>query len=167
MATIEDSEKLALLGSETFWQAYGGESALESKYIRAYMAKAFSVRQITSELNADNTEFIFILKDGNDIGYAKLDFGQSHPSLSGKIPMEISRIYLKSSFWGKGLGHRLLVKCFEVAAGRSCDTVWLGVWKKNLRAIRFYKKHGFRIVGSVEFDLASSLQKDHVMERIL
>lgn len=167
MATIDDAEKLALLGSETFWQAYRSESALEAKYIRAYMARAFSVQQLTAELNCSKTEFVLASKGMEDIGYAKLVFGNSHESLSGKKPMEIARIYVSISHWRKGIGSELLSRCFELARSAGCDSVWLGVWRSNKRAISFYEKHHFKIVGVVEFDLASSLQKDHVMERVL
>ena len=45
--------------------------------------------------------------------------------------------------------------------------VWLGVWNKNARAIRFYEKYGFEKRGTVTFDLASSLQEDDVMELVI
>ena len=37
--------------------------------------------------------------------------------------------------------------------------IWLGVWEKNLRAIRLYEKWGFKKVGTKEFILGSDLQK--------
>ena len=167
IATIEDAEKLALFGSETFWQAYRSESALEAKYIRAYMSTAFSVRQITHELGRESLKFILGTQNESTIGYAKLNFDGFHESLHGEKPMEIERIYLARSYWGKELGADLLAECLRLAEEAGCDCVWLGVWQRNERAIRFYKKHGFEIVGTVEFDLASSIQQDHVMEFML
>ena len=163
-ASIADAEELAFFGSETFWQAYRSESDLEKKYIRAYMAKAFSVQQIRKELEDESLKFVLASSDEKRTGYAKLDFANSHTSLSGKTPMEISRIYLAKSYWGKGLGKELLEECIRIAANRGVDCIWLAVWQKNERAIRFYEKNGFVIVGEIEFDLASSLQTDHVME---
>ena len=81
--------------------------------------------------------------------------------------MELARIYLEQSYWGRGLGGELFDECCRIAKSNNCDSVWLGVWKKNERAIGFYKKHRFEIVGTVEFDLASSIQQDHVMEFML
>ncbi|NNE67762.1 MAG: GNAT family N-acetyltransferase [Pyrinomonadaceae bacterium] len=167
IATSEQTEQLALFGSETFWQAYRSESKLEAKYIRAYMAKAFSVQQIKSEIEDEHIEFLLATQDSKLIGYSKLSFANNHESLQGKKPMELCRIYLAKSYWGKGLGKDLLDGCVDRAIARSCDSVWLGVWKQNDRAIGFYKKHGFEIVGEVEFDLASSIQSDHVMELVV
>lgn len=166
-AVIEDAERLALLASETFWDAYRNTSKLETTYIRAYMAKAFTVTQITSELKDKNTTFLIAYENGTEAGYAKLVIESHTGSLKSVRPMEISRIYLGRSYWGKGRGKELLNHCIGQAAANGCDAVWLGVWQNNSRAINFYKKHGFAIVGEVEFDLASSLQKDHVMVKVL
>jgi ribosomal protein S18 acetylase RimI-like enzyme len=51
------------------------------------------------------------------------------------------------------------------AAGRGKDAVWLGVWDRNERAIRFYESWGFHRVGSQPFLLGSDLQTDLVMVR--
>jgi ribosomal protein S18 acetylase RimI-like enzyme len=52
----------------------------------------------------------------------------------------------------------------EEARQRGCDCVWLGVWEKNQRAIDFYQKWGFRVVGSHTFALGEDQQNDFVME---
>jgi ribosomal protein S18 acetylase RimI-like enzyme len=43
--------------------------------------------------------------------------------------------------------------------------MWLGVWERNPRAIRFYQKHGFVDIGAKEFRLGTDLQTDRVMSR--
>ena len=47
---------------------------------------------------------------------------------------------------------------------RGCDSVWLGVWEENLRAISFYKKWGFREVGNHIFTVGNDPQNDFIME---
>ncbi len=164
-AQPEDAEKLALLASETFWDAYRTSSKLETTYIRAYMSRAFTVTQIKAEFRDPNARFLIGQNNGKNAGYAKLIFGSATETIKCDKPMEISRIYLAKSYWGRGLGKQLLDECIREATANKCDVVWLGVWQHNERAINFYKKHGFEITGEAEFDLASSLQKDHVMAR--
>ena len=50
------------------------------------------------------------------------------------------------------------------ASGRE---LWLGVWERNLRAQAFYRKHGFRKVGTQIFVVGTDPQTDHVMLREL
>ncbi len=52
-------------------------------------------------------------------------------------PLELYAIYVRQSWWGSGLGTRLL----EVAIGKEAAIVW--VLEDNLRAQAFYRRHGF------------------------
>ena len=44
------------------------------------------------------------------------------------------------------------------------NKVWLGVWEKNFKAIRFYKKYGFKKFGQHNFLLRNDLQTDYLFE---
>ncbi len=43
------------------------------------------------------------------------------------------------------------------------DLLWLGVWPKNLKAIRFYEKFGFKVIGEHEFPLGDQIDVDNIM----
>ncbi len=55
--------------------------------------------------------------------------------------------------------------CLEEVARGGYQTVWLGVWEHNLRALDFYRRWGFETVGSHTFLLGSDAQTDLVMVR--
>jgi diamine N-acetyltransferase len=55
----------------------------------------------------------------------------------------------------------------DAARSRGAAGVWLGVNQRNARAIRFYEKCGFSVVGAKTFDLGPEVHHDHVMERSL
>jgi ribosomal protein S18 acetylase RimI-like enzyme len=55
--------------------------------------------------------------------------------------------------------------CLEEARKMGHATIWLGVWEKNERAIRFYDKWGFRKIGEKQFVLGRDVQTDFIMER--
>ena len=166
-ADTDDSSALSGLSKETFWDAYKTESRLENQHITEYMETAFSVEQIRSELDHDNT--LFLLADDKTVraGYAKLEFGSRRPEISALRPVELCRIYLMKSSYGKGFGGELLQRCFREATSREHDGIWLSVWEHNKNAVGFYKKHGFEIVGTHGFQLGSSIQQDYIMEKIL
>ena len=165
LATHEDAKILATLGANTFWDTYHTNSNVEQKFIKKYISKAFSVEKIKSELADKNTFFLIVENEGKQVGYSKLILGSSRPEVSSDKPLEISRIYLAKESWGKNLGLVLLDKCIDEAKINDCDVIWLSVWKHNSRAIKFYKKHDFKIVGTHIFDLASSLHTDYIMAR--
>jgi ribosomal protein S18 acetylase RimI-like enzyme len=45
--------------------------------------------------------------------------------------------------------------------------VWLGVWKENHRAIKFYERWGFEIFAEQEFILGNDHQIDWLMKKTL
>ena len=50
------------------------------------------------------------------------------------------------------------------AQAEGFQTLWLGVWEFNTRAIEFYHRQGFVDVGNKEFMLGSELQTDLIMQ---
>jgi ribosomal protein S18 acetylase RimI-like enzyme len=57
--------------------------------------------------------------------------------------------------------------CIDEAKHAGHDSVWLGVWERNVRAQAFYRKWNFRTVGEHMFRLGADLQRDLIMERRL
>jgi ribosomal protein S18 acetylase RimI-like enzyme len=55
----------------------------------------------------------------------------------------IKRFYIDSSFRGNGLASELLGQIINESRKRGFKELILNVHKNNLRAIRFYEKHGF------------------------
>ena len=53
----------------------------------------------------------------------------------------------------------------RLAHSQGHDWIWLGTNEQNKRAIRFYEKFGFTIVGERTFRVAHSVESDHVMAR--
>ena len=44
------------------------------------------------------------------------------------------------------------------------EYLWLGVWEKNEKAIRFYEKNNFKIFSSHEFKMGDEIQTDFLMK---
>ena len=45
--------------------------------------------------------------------------------------------------------------------------MWLGVWEHNRRALAFYRKRGFKVVGAHIFQVGDDAQNDLLMARKL
>lgn len=99
------------------------------------------------------------------MGYARLMEGAPAAGITGLHPIEIVRIYARKEWIGHGVGAALMRACLSEAEKRGCDTLWLGVWERNLRAHAFYRKWGFAEAGTQTFQLGDELQNDFLMQR--
>jgi len=60
----------------------------------------------------------------------------------------IRHAYVRPAFQRQGIGGKLL----SAIRGQSTQPLLIGTWAEALWAIRFYEKHGFRLVSSSEKD---------------
>ena len=81
--------------------------------------------------------------------------------------VELSKIYLLPTHHRSGAAGELLAAGVDWAAGFGASAVWLGVNRHNVRAQRFYRKHGFEVTGTRTFPLGQSVQDDFVMRRAI
>src|SRR5205085_11664475 len=100
-------------------------------------------------------------------GYIKLRTNNELPQLKNKKSIELERIYVLKHFQGMGLGYRFIEFAIEFAQSKGFNTIWLGVWTRNKKAISFYKKCGFEIFGEHEFTLGTDEQVDWLMKKDL
>jgi diamine N-acetyltransferase len=89
------------------------------------------------------------------------------PQLKNKKSIELERIYVVKHFQGAGLGNRLIQYGVEFSQSKRYETIWLGVWTKNEKAMGFYKKCGFEIFGEHKFTLGTDEQIDWLMKKDL
>jgi ribosomal protein S18 acetylase RimI-like enzyme len=87
--------------------------------------------------------------------------------LKDRRPIEIERIYVLQQYHDKKAGAALMAHCMEYATNNGYNTIWLGVWEHNHRAISFYKRWGFELFGSHPFILGDDHQTDVLMKKEL
>jgi ribosomal protein S18 acetylase RimI-like enzyme len=87
--------------------------------------------------------------------------------VKGPTPVEIWRFYVDRPWQGRGLAGRMMAEACAGARARGGETAWLAVWERNPRAIGFYRKCGFAVVGRQPFVLGGDVQTDLVMARPL
>ncbi len=163
--TLGDINLLQEISMQTFFETF---SAVNTEADMAkYLEEELSLKKLTAELNNKNSEFYFATLNDNIIGYLKLNFGQAQTELRNDNALEVERIYVLQEFLGQNVGQLLYEKAIQAAKQRNADYVWLGVWEKNPRAIRFYKKNGFVEFDKHIFKLGNDEQTDIMMKLVL
>ena len=116
------------------------------------------------------------------VGVTQLILGPTEPCLTLPNPVELNRLYIEEAYQGSGLAASLVDEAgsvakaaisarFNVSSAKSGDgagepcSLWLGVWEDNPRAVRFYEKMGFKMVGEHSFLVGENVRRDWVMEK--
>lgn len=160
-----DAAPLADLMERTFRHTFGAfnSDAEMAAHCQRNYGEAIQLREIQ---DPDVATFVCVAGSAL-IAFAQLRAGESPPEVKGAKPVEIHRIYVDRSFHGKGVAQLLMATCFDEARRREADTVWLGVWENNPKAMHFYEKYGFETVGEHVFYVGTDAQRDLVMMRTL
>lgn len=162
-ASPDDAGIIADMGARTFEAAFRADNRPED--MQQYLSLNFSPARIKEQLSDPASIFLLAYENDRTVGYAMLRKSKKPVSISGPKPVELVRFYVEAGIIGKGYGSALMKSCLEEAKKSGHRTIWLGVWEKNRRAIKFYQKWGFTKVGFQKFVLGSDLQNDHILAR--
>lgn len=160
-----DAAAVADLAARTFAQAYGPDNLPTN--IDLYIERSFNHAQILSDLRDPGTHYLLAEAGPRAVGYGVLrEASPPEIDLDGR-PTELARIYVEPDRIGGGIGSLLLRDCLRLARELGLDTIWLGVCRRNSRAVAFYRKSGFEVVGTQNFVLGRDVQVDYIMARPL
>ena len=167
-ATAANSSALAEIARATFEFACPPGTTRED--IDDFIATVLSVSNFDGYLADPDRDLLLAEVDGVPVGYTMLIHGEpADPAVGkavfGRPTVELSKFYLAQSQQGSGIAKQLMEATMDVAAERKPVTAWLGVNQQNARAIRFYEKSRFGMVGVKTFTVGSVVHDDFIFER--
>lgn len=158
-----DAPRITALGRATFTETFAADNTPED--LALFLDGAYTPERQAAEL-ADPAMTTWIATvDGEAAGFAQLRRGAPEACVQGPRPVELQRIYVLARFHGQGLAQDLLQAVLDQAAQDGFHTLWLGVFERNARGLAFYRKMGFRPVGTHVFVVGTDPQTDCILER--
>lgn len=163
--TADQLPLLLELGRSTFEAAFAHLNNPED--FAQYVRNAFTLKKTQQEWSHPYSSFFIAWIDKQPVGYIKINTQEAQTEFKGDESLEIERIYVLPGMQQHGLGTHLLQFAERTAQQSGKQWIWLGVWEKNEKAIRFYQRHGFEKIGEHDFVIGSDVQKDWIMKKIL
>lgn len=145
---------LASVGGKSLLESHGHSAPME--IMQAYVDRSFSEEACRAELGDEQNLFWAVFSNGEPAGYFKIICNVPHPSVPLQPVTKLERLYLLKEYYGLKLGHGLLVQAIDLSKAAGDRGMWIEVWKKNDRALRFYEKEGFETVGESRFVLTET-----------
>lgn len=153
-ATPADLQLVAEIGKISFTESH--KKSAEAKVINSYLDALYSFESFAADLQNPKNLYHLLYHNGEAVGYSKIILNAPHANIPGAHVTKLERIYLLEKFYDLKLGKELFEFNLNLSKTNNQTGMWLFVWKENKRAIRFYEKAGFVIVGSHNFHLAES-----------
>lgn len=161
-ATADNFKLLADIGKQTLLESHG-HSAPKAD-MDAYVNKNYSAGFFQNELSNPANIYHIIYHSGQAAGYSKLLLDYPHPGIPIQQVTKLERIYLLKAFYELKLGREFFSFNIELSKSNKQAGMWLFVWKENARAISFYLKNGFKIIGSHDFKISETHSNpNHIM----
>jgi diamine N-acetyltransferase len=165
LAGPDDAAAVGAFGERSFRETFGPDNSPDD--MDAYCAATYALERQRAELASPERITILVHVNGVLAGYAQLREGPAPACVTGTDPIELLRFYVDRSWHGQGIAAALMEQALAHARRGGRHTVFLAVWERNPRAIAFYRRQGFREVGSQPFQLGQDVQTDRVMVRDL
>jgi len=158
----EAAERLALVGSASFLEAFAG--VLEGDDILAHCRSQHSVAKYAAWLAEPETRACLAEVKGAPVGYALL-LKPDLPLETGRDDIELKRIYLLHRFQGAGVGAALMRWSLETARAMGKGRVLLGVHDGNQQATAFYERPGVVQAGTRRIVVGKTVCSDLILGR--
>jgi ribosomal protein S18 acetylase RimI-like enzyme len=165
-AAPEDAEALSHIGAATFLETY--TEIIDGADMIAHCTRQHS-RAVYAAYLADPRVSVWIAEyaaTGAPVGYA-VNCLPDLPVALQDGDIELKRIYAFSRFHGAGIGAGLMHAAIEDARARGAPRLLLGTYQDNHRAVAFYTRHGFALIGTRQFQVGTKLFDDIVMAKTL
>lgn len=148
-ATERDRNSIVTIGKISVEESHRGSSSAE--VMNEFLERNYNSDAIKEELNDIKNIYYIINYNDKAVGFSKIIFNAKHPNIVTENVTKLDRIYLLKEFYGLKLGLELLNFNIGLARNNGQSGMWLYTWIGNSRAIDFYLKAGFTIIGSHKF----------------
>lgn len=164
---VKDEEVAILrdLAIQTFTETFGGHNTDEQ--LQEFFEQDYTVEVLGKELKSTENEVYFLRRDGEVVGYLKVNWGEDQTEQELEDSFEIQRIYILNAYQGHGLGKFLFEFALERAYASGKRWAWLGVWENNLKAQALYRKYGFEKFSEHSFAVGDLVDTDWLMKKAL
>lgn len=153
-ATAADSLCLSVISKQTLLESHGRSAPKED--MDQYISEKYNEEKLKEELNDPANIYHLLYYNGELVGFSKILLNVPYKEGADKNMTKLDRIFLLKKVYDLKLGVALLTFNLQFMKQHHQTGVWLFAWTENERAITFYKRNGFKIVGNYNFKISEN-----------
>lgn len=163
-AEIEDALRISILFKQVYLQVYGVEGITIE--FTNFITKRFSPTLIEKAIREKPDTLLVAYFKGNPVGVAEVIY-DSVCKIRNIKAVELSKLYVLERFYGRGIGYELLNRFETKLKAKGYKELFLEVYAHNPRAIFFYKRQNYSIIGDTLFPMEFNTYENKLMSKVL
>ncbi|WP_430412609.1 N-acetyltransferase family protein [Kordia sp.] len=161
-ATIHDVERIIAIGKKTFLETYSENTPKEA--VANFIKKTFNKATLIAEFADVSIIYHLLYVSDKLVGYSKIVLNVSNDHIERQRITKLDRFYVLQEFHGQRLGKELFDFIVNFTQTQQQQGMWLYVLIENKRAVHFYTKNNFKIVGYHDFVISETrTNPNHVL----
>ncbi len=158
-ATEKDYKLIMDIGAIAVEEAHRESCSAED--MQTFLRNTYNEIAIKEELKDSHNLYHIIYYQDKAIGFSKIILNYSHPNIEQQNVTKLDRIYILKEYFDLKLGYTLLQFNIALAKENNQYGIWLFTWVDNKRAVDFYIKTGFTIIGNHKFKVTETHYNSH------
>lgn len=160
-AEINDWTIIQKIAHETWPFTFGEIIAPEQ--INYMLEQIYNEDSLKIQMLEKGHNFILAEKDGHSLGFTSYEI-----NYNSEKQIMIHKLYILPDTQGMGLGTKFLNKLSEIALENNNLQLCLKVFFRNVKAIGFYEKFGFKKIGTKATDIGNNYKiLDYIMVKVM
>jgi ribosomal protein S18 acetylase RimI-like enzyme len=151
-ARVDHVDHIIQIGKESVFDAH--RESCSKEILDAFIESNYNPMAIRAEIEDPKNCYQIICFNGEPVGFSKSVFNANHDAIQSNHVTKLDRIYLLNKFQGVKLGYELMRFNIDYSKQLGQSGMWLYTWIGNKKAINFYSKMGFEIIGSHDFHIS-------------
>ena len=153
-AKATNAKLLSAIAKISFIQSH--ENSASENDMGSYVNEKLNTNIFKEELRNKSNLYHILYFNYRAVGYSKIIFNCENLLAAKKNICKMERLYILKDVFDKKLGKALFEYNKELCRNNAQAGIWLNVWFGNERAINFYKRLGFTIVGTNDFQISKT-----------
>lgn len=154
-AKLPDCKNMAALSIQVWLHTYALDGIKQE--LSDYIFDKFSEESYQILLASENFEVYVCISSNHLVGLLVLDLDSTYED--ERNGFEVVTLYVQEHFHNQCIGRALLSHIERVHGAR----FWLSTWAYNEKAIAFYKRAGFKDIGSIDFVIGNKSHENRVL----
>ena len=165
-AVVSDGARIAAFGGAAFVETFVDEFKIgySEKDLQDYLASSYTAEVFEKYISSQDHDVWVAdsVADGSLAGYTVSGPSSLPHEEISPANGEIYKLYVSRAFFGTGIANELMERSETFLKTNFKGRRYLSVWSENIRAQKFYNRHGYSFLAEYEYPVGEARDREFI-----